>query len=71
MATTRSAAAAAPPPVTPLAYTITNVCRISGCGRTKVYEEIAAGRLKVTRIGRRTLIRHAELERWLSEAEDA
>jgi hypothetical protein len=36
--------------------TIAEACQASGLGRSKLYEEIAAGRVKTTKIGRRTLI---------------
>lgn len=36
-----------------------------GVGRSTVYELIAAGALKTVKIGRRTLIPHAELERYV------
>ncbi len=33
-------------------------------GRTKLYEELAAGRLKARKFGRRTLILRSDAERW-------
>ena len=38
---------------------------MSGAGRSKLYEEMAAGRLKARKLGRRTLIETAELRRWI------
>lgn len=35
-------------------------------GRTKLYEEIAAGRLVAVKVGRRTLIRAEDAEAWLN-----
>ena len=37
-----------------------------GIGRTMVYEEIKAGRLRVAKVGRRTLVPVAEAQRWLT-----
>lgn len=53
----------------PLAYTIADVAQIARTGRTKLYAEINAGRLRVVRIGRKTLIRDEELRRWLKAHE--
>tara|TARA_R110000868_G_scaffold34144_3_gene123443 strand:- start:7768 stop:8001 length:234 start_codon:yes stop_codon:yes gene_type:complete len=39
-----------------LAYSIREACSVSSLGRTTLYAHIAAGRLRVTRIGGRTLI---------------
>ena len=39
-----------------LAYSIKEACQASSLGRTTIYNHIAAGRLRVTRIGGRTVI---------------
>lgn len=52
-----------------LAHTIPQACEIANLGRTKLYEEIAASRLRIVKFGRRTLIRDEELRRWLAAAE--
>jgi excisionase family DNA binding protein len=39
-----------------IAYSIREACQVSSLGRTTLYLHIAAGRLKVTRVGGRTLI---------------
>ena len=39
-----------------LAYTIPEFSEASGLGRSKIYEEISAGRLKAVKCGARTLI---------------
>ena len=39
-----------------LAYSIKEACAASSLGRTTIYDHIAAGRLRVTRIGGRTII---------------
>ncbi len=38
------------------AFSIPRFCDTHDIGRSKVYEEIAAGRLRVMKVGRRTLI---------------
>ncbi|MPZ31203.1 MAG: DNA-binding protein [Rhodospirillales bacterium] len=39
--------------------------RDTGAGRSKIYQEIAAGRLKVRKLGKRTLILHGDAMAWL------
>lgn len=48
-----------------LAYTIPELVSASGAGRSKIYEEIAAGRLKVRKLGKRTLALHEDATAWL------
>lgn len=48
------------------AYRIDEVARISGLGRSTVYEEIGAGRLVARKVGKRTVILAADLDGWLS-----
>ncbi|ACA18347.1 Prophage CP4-57 regulatory [Methylobacterium sp. 4-46] len=52
------------------AHTIAEVVQISGAGRTTIYAEIAAQRLKAKKLGRRTLIMSDDLEAWLSNLPD-
>jgi len=50
-----------------LAYpSVDNFARAAGIGRTQAYEEIKAGRLKVAKVGRRTIVPVAETEKWLA-----
>lgn len=51
-----------------LAYSILEFCEIAGIGKTKAYEEIAAGRLKAKKVGSRTLITNAP--EWLDSLPD-
>jgi hypothetical protein len=39
-----------------LSCTINEACRATGLGRTKLYEEMAAGRLQTTHVGKRRLV---------------
>ena len=39
-----------------IAYSIKEACQVSSLGRTTLYSHISAGRLRVKRIGRRTLV---------------
>lgn len=42
--------------LTKLAYSVKQACEVSSLGRTSIYALIAEGKLKVVRIGGRTLI---------------
>lgn len=59
-----------PPPLTPpLLHRIEEAGRIlGGIGRTTVYAEIKAGRLKSVKIAGRSFIAQAELERYVEAA---
>ncbi len=48
-----------------IAYSVREVSQLAGIGQTTVYAEIKAGRLKVRKLGARTLVRRADLEAWL------
>lgn len=39
-----------------LAYSIREACKASSLGRTTIYNHISAGRLRVVRVGGRTII---------------
>ncbi len=39
-----------------ISCTIDEACQATGIGRTKLYEEISAGRVETTTIGRRRLV---------------
>ena len=52
--------------MTPLAYSIQEVCRVTSAGRTSIYAEIKAGRLTARKIGRRTVVLKDDLEAWLA-----
>jgi excisionase family DNA binding protein len=49
-----------------IAYSIPQFCAACAVGRTFVYEEIKAGRLRAAKAGRRTLIDAAEARRWFA-----
>jgi excisionase family DNA binding protein len=44
------------------AATIDDTCRITGLGKTSIYELIAQGRLKSVAIGRRRLVLYSSIE---------
>lgn len=45
----------------PIAYSVADACRVSSLGRTRLYQLIGEGRLKVRKVGKRTLIPAASL----------
>ena len=53
---------------TPLLHSIEGACRRLSMGRSWLYAEIAAGRIKVAKLGRRTLIHDEELRRVAGQA---
>lgn len=55
----------------PLAYRIKDASRVSGVSKSKLYQLAADGKLKLTRVGGRTLVEHAELMRLIREGYDA
>lgn len=48
-----------------LAFSISEAVRVSGLGRTKLYEEISAGHLPVRKLGSRTLVLAEDLRAFL------
>jgi excisionase family DNA binding protein len=52
------------------ASTIEDFCARFGVGRTLVYAEIKAGRLRAKKVGRRTLIGHDDAEEWFASLPD-
>jgi len=49
-----------------LAYSVEQFCIRYSIGRSSTYEEIKAGRLKIRKVGSRTLISHEEAARWFN-----
>jgi hypothetical protein len=49
-----------------LAYSISELSEMSSVGRSFLYEEINAGRLIVTKAGRRSILLHGGALAWLS-----
>ena len=54
------------PPPNKLAYGIADAVQATSVGRSFLYEEIKAGRLKTFKVGTRTLIATTDLMAWLS-----
>jgi excisionase family DNA binding protein len=51
----------------PLAVRIREACRLTGIGRSKLYELIAAREIRVIKVGSITLIPFAELQQFLEQ----
>src|SRR3989304_3866088 len=50
-----------------LLYTIAQCCRMVAIGRTKFYERVASGEIPVRKIGKKTLVAAADLQRWAEQ----
>ena len=50
---------------TPLAVRVREACRLTGIGRSKLYELIAAGELRIIKVGSITLVPFAALQQFL------
>jgi excisionase family DNA binding protein len=48
------------------AMSVRSFCESVGIGRTRFYQEVKAGRLRVRKLGRRTLVTTDDAEEWLS-----
>lgn len=51
--------------------TLPEFCRRHSLSRTAAYREIREGRLRITKVGRRTLIARTDAEAWLDEVRAA
>jgi excisionase family DNA binding protein len=58
---------AKPDDAPPLAYRVRPLCKRLGISHTTFYKYLSAGRIKVVRIGNRTLVPASEVERLLQE----
>jgi excisionase family DNA binding protein len=54
------------PALTPLAVSVDQAAKMLGCGRTKIWQEISAGRLKAKKFGHRVLVRIVDAQEWLA-----
>jgi excisionase family DNA binding protein len=52
---------------TPLAVRVREACRLTGIGRSKLYELIAAGEIRIIKVGSITLIPFAGLQQFLQQ----
>jgi excisionase family DNA binding protein len=52
--------------IEPLAVAIPEAARLSGCGRSTLYAEISKGKLKIRKVGRRTIVAMDDLKTWLA-----
>lgn len=49
----------------PTAFSVRKFCQMHAIGRTTFYEEVKYGRLRVRKLGKRTLVLREEAERWV------
>lgn len=48
------------------AYSVRQFGQLFNIGRSSIYEEIRCGRLKIRKVGKRTLITHQDAMDWLT-----
>lgn len=48
-----------------IAYTVDEAMCVMNIGRTKFYQEVQAGRLKIVKLGKKTLVPATEPANWL------
>lgn len=53
------------------AFTVTEFCGWAGIGPTKFYDERKAGRIKVRKIGRKSVVTVADALAWLNSLPEA
>lgn len=58
-------------PLEKIGYSIDEAGHASSVGRSLIYKEIAAGNLRATKIGRRTVILADDLKQWLQSKAQA
>jgi excisionase family DNA binding protein len=54
-------------PVEPYAHSVEEVSKLTSIGKTKIWEEINAGRLRSVRHCGRVVVRPADIRRWLEK----
>ncbi len=52
----------------PLTVRIPEACRLTGIGRSKLYELIAEGRIEIVKVGGMTLVSFESLKRLIADA---
>lgn len=58
------------PPVEPISVRVREACRLTGIGRSKLYELIDSGEINVIKIGRITLVPMSSLRALIERAPD-
>jgi excisionase family DNA binding protein len=54
------------PRIEPLALTVREACKAASIGRTRLYQLVARGELKIVKAGRRSLVPVDDLRRWFA-----
>ena len=54
--------------IEPISVRIPEACRLTGIGRSKLYELIAEGRIEVVKVGAMTLVPYASLKDLIDQA---
>lgn len=55
--------------MTPLLHDVASAVQMLGVSRTRLFEEIKAGHIEAVKLGKRTMIKHSELVRYVDSLE--
>jgi excisionase family DNA binding protein len=55
------------PPLQRMAYRVSEAAQVLAISRSRFYELVAEGRIRILKEGSRTLVRRSELERYLDD----
>ncbi|MFA4995064.1 MAG: hypothetical protein WC521_07165 [Bdellovibrionales bacterium] len=50
----------------PIAYRVSDFCQVYVISKASFYREVQAGRLRILKRGRRSLVERSEAERWFA-----
>lgn len=57
--------------MTPLLHDLASAVEMLGISRTRLFAEIKAGHIATVKLGKRTMIKHVELERYVADLQPA
>jgi excisionase family DNA binding protein len=56
---------------TPILLSVADACRAVGIGKSSFYEAVSRGEITLKKLGRKSLVVHADLVAWASRLPDA
>lgn len=52
--------------MTPILLNVADACRVLGIGKSSFYEAVARGEIRLKKLGKKSLVAHADLVSWAS-----